>query len=252
VAEPVFQNILCGVDGSRPSAEAARQAAALASPGGHVEVVAVSSVGSGRTVLEDACRRAAKVDVSATWNVIAGSDVAKTLLEECAGYDLIAIGSTGTSPERNLFGRTASAIVHGSNVPVLIARHPEKGSFPDNVLLASDASPASDRAATLVARIGSAHDAKVTVVHVDGATTEARWALARETAELLEATGREPVVVEVSGDPDEEIARVAAQTDASLVVIGSRGLEGIKAMWSVSERVVRMAPCSVLVARPPS
>jgi nucleotide-binding universal stress UspA family protein len=92
----------------------------------------------------------------------------------------------------------------------------------------------------------------VTVLHVDGATTEARWTLARETAELLEATGREPVVVEVSGDPDEGIVRVAAQIDASLVVIGSRGLEGIKALSSVSERVVRMAPCSVLVARPPS
>jgi nucleotide-binding universal stress UspA family protein len=37
--------------------------------------------------------------------------------------------------------------------------------------------------------------------------------------------------------------------DASLVVLGSRGLGGIRALRSVSERVGARAPCSVLVLR---
>ena len=70
--------------------------------------------------------------------------------------------------------------------------------------------------------------------------------------ELLEATGREPAVSEVSGEPHEEIARLAGELEAGLVVVGSRGLGGVKALGSVSERVAHLAPCSVLVARPSS
>jgi nucleotide-binding universal stress UspA family protein len=36
---------------------------------------------------------------------------------------------------------------------------------------------------------------------------------------------------------------------AVLVVIGARGVRGIRALGSVSERVAHAAPCSVLVAR---
>jgi nucleotide-binding universal stress UspA family protein len=46
------------------------------------------------------------------------------------------------------------------------------------------------------------------------------------------------------------IVETAAREDASLVVIGSRRLEGVRALGSVSERVVHDAPCSVLVMRP--
>lgn len=38
-------------------------------------------------------------------------------------------------------------------------------------------------------------------------------------------------------------------TPESLIVLGSRGLHGIRALGSVSERVAHRAPCSVLVVR---
>jgi hypothetical protein len=53
------------------------------------------------------------------------------------------------------------------------------------------------------------------------------------------------------GDPAEEIVALAEGLDADLVVVGSRGsgLVGRLITGSVSEAVVRRAPCPVLVVR---
>jgi nucleotide-binding universal stress UspA family protein len=56
----------------------------------------------------------------------------------------------------------------------------------------------------------------------------------------------------VTGDPSEEIIRLANIYQADLIVIGSRGLTGVKRIiqGSVSSQVVEDAPCSVLVVKP--
>lgn len=56
----------------------------------------------------------------------------------------------------------------------------------------------------------------------------------------------------VTGDPAEEIIRLANIYQADLIVIGSRGLTGVKRIiqGSVSSQVVEDAPCSVLVVKP--
>ena len=56
----------------------------------------------------------------------------------------------------------------------------------------------------------------------------------------------------VTGDPAEEIVRLAHIHGADLIVIGSRGLKGLKRILqgSVSSQVVADAPCSVLVVKP--
>lgn len=56
----------------------------------------------------------------------------------------------------------------------------------------------------------------------------------------------------VRGDPSEEIIRLANIYQADLIVIGSRGLTGVKQILqgSVSNQVVEDAPCSVLVVKP--
>jgi nucleotide-binding universal stress UspA family protein len=53
------------------------------------------------------------------------------------------------------------------------------------------------------------------------------------------------------GRPDEEIVALAEELGAGLIVIGSRGLGGIRRalMGSVSDSVVRHAHCPVLVVR---
>jgi nucleotide-binding universal stress UspA family protein len=46
------------------------------------------------------------------------------------------------------------------------------------------------------------------------------------------------------------IVGVADSMGASLVVMGSRRLDGLRSMGSVSRRVVHEAPCSVLLVPP--
>ncbi len=55
----------------------------------------------------------------------------------------------------------------------------------------------------------------------------------------------------VSGEPAEEILRLANIYKADLIAIGCRGLTGLKRILegSVSSEVVAEAPCSVLVVR---
>jgi nucleotide-binding universal stress UspA family protein len=47
----------------------------------------------------------------------------------------------------------------------------------------------------------------------------------------------------------EALVARAAEAGADLLVVGSRGLHGVKALGSVSERVAHRAGCSVLVVR---
>jgi len=63
---------------------------------------------------------------------------------------------------------------------------------------------------------------------------------------------RESELEIVSGDPAEEIIRLANIYQADLIVIGCRGFTGVKRIiqGSVSSQVVEDAPCSVLVVKP--
>ncbi|MBE9226096.1 universal stress protein [Phormidium sp. LEGE 05292] len=56
----------------------------------------------------------------------------------------------------------------------------------------------------------------------------------------------------VTGDPAEEIVRLANIHHADLIIIGSRGLTGVKRILerSVSSQVIEDAPCSVLLIKP--
>lgn len=62
----------------------------------------------------------------------------------------------------------------------------------------------------------------------------------------------ESIIEIVTGDPAEEIIRLANIYQADLIAIGSRGLTGVKRIiqGSVSSQVVENAPCSVMVVKP--
>jgi nucleotide-binding universal stress UspA family protein len=70
-----------------------------------------------------------------------------------------------------------------------------------------------------------------------------------EDRKLLKATG----VVLVSNTPAEAIVNFARQSNIDLIVMGTHGRGGVAhlVMGSVSERVVRTAPCPVLTVRHP-
>jgi nucleotide-binding universal stress UspA family protein len=57
-----------------------------------------------------------------------------------------------------------------------------------------------------------------------------------------------------SASPSIEICRIASETKASLIVLGSHGRTGVlrRLLGSVAEATVRHAPCSVFVVREPA
>ena len=78
---------------------------------------------------------------------------------------------------------------------------------------------------------------------------DARGQLAR-TEQVLRAVPVHEVIEE--GEAAAVICREAADRGADVIVVGSHGRTGVKRLFlgSVSERVVRHAPCPVLVIRP--
>jgi nucleotide-binding universal stress UspA family protein len=65
--------------------------------------------------------------------------------------------------------------------------------------------------------------------------------------DLARVRRRSPEVESVDGHPVETL--VTASMYADLLVVGSRGLHGLRALGSVSERVAHEAKSSVLVVR---
>jgi nucleotide-binding universal stress UspA family protein len=74
----------------------------------------------------------------------------------------------------------------------------------------------------------------------------ANYAIEEAQSELLLVGAK---VYVLSGHPGEEICQLAAELSARAVVLGSRGRGGLKRLLlgSISDHVVRHAPCSVVV-----
>jgi nucleotide-binding universal stress UspA family protein len=264
-ADPTFASIVCGVDGSRPSREAARQAALLTDDGAALVYAAISwEQGKGATAVanlshnhaHDSLRQAqveaGEVDVNAALVGEHAADAADRLIELATGQDLLVLGIQGHSRAGGIMvGSAASAALHRSPVPVLVARRPPDGvAFPSRILLASDGTPTSDAAAELTARIAARHGSHVAIVGARDGAAPFRPGLAEHATRIMEATGTEPVMLDEPGPPHGGVTKAAHDFRASLVITGSRGLTGVSALRSVSERIAHAAPCSVLVVRP--
>jgi nucleotide-binding universal stress UspA family protein len=196
---------------------------------------------------------------------------------------LVVVGSRGLSGvKRFLLGSVSESVLHSAPCSVLIVRGRGRGASQKRarglrVLVAVDESEHALAAAQWLRLLGVPATSQVTILHVVEppgdrvpqllSTTapkfrEAAQALIRVTKErgrqVLERVRKvvthrgltvHPVLVE--GRPAEEIIRAAARTHADLVILGSRGMTGLKGAFlgSVSRRVARHAPCSVLVVK---
>jgi nucleotide-binding universal stress UspA family protein len=134
------------------------------------------------------------------------------------------------------------------------------------ILLATDLSGASDAASVQALDLARALAAELVVVSViDPATDpvtglrgtridrlrEARLAAAQALVVRGRHDGVRVTFLVWEGDPGEAIVEAAASEQVDLIVVGSHGRSGVGRMLlgSVSDFVVRRAPCPVLVVR---
>ena len=124
----------------------------------------------------------------------------------------------------------------------------------------SHARRALERAAALAepgTRVTVVAAAQLSVPVVHGAPLpgveglEERRAEVEEARRLLRRDGLEADVRAVVGAPADVLVEEARRLKADLIVVGARGLNGAErlVMGSVSSKVARTAPCSVLIVR---
>ena len=151
---------------------------------------------------------------------------------------LIAIGSHGQPRTRGiLLGSTATLLLHDAPCSVLLARETTH-LMPRRIVVGVDGSPESAVAYSVARYLAGRFDGDVSVVVAEGKKTIDPAAVSLIVGDGFHVIPEEPVRV-----------LTAASANADLLVLGGRGLHGIKSLGSVSERVAHRAACSTLIVR---
>jgi nucleotide-binding universal stress UspA family protein len=253
----VFDRAVVGVDGTDFGFEALHQTLALSPRGG--AVYAVTALNTSIAVhagfnmshvaaqLEEeaarACATAGEImggRLNCTTKVVRG-DAKHVLRHVCAEDDATLLALGGRSSSRFLgmmIGETASTLLHDTARSVFLAR-PQWGQrwHPNRIVVGLDGSDFSLAALAvaddLAERLGSAIQV---VTATGGKPVEREGAWAERVTEW---------------DPGHPFAALRDRsTMADLLILGSRGLHGVRALGSVSERVAHRAHCSALVIHP--
>jgi nucleotide-binding universal stress UspA family protein len=134
--------------------------------------------------------------------------------------------------------------------------------FPTVILLATDGSEEAWMASRMAAGVAEGTGSELHLVYVAGTggadprvyermRQSSRAFLDEQAGKMRDAGAKIAKKHLRNGRPDQEIVALAEELGAGLIVVGGRGLGGVKRalMGSVSDSVVRHAPCPVLVAR---
>jgi nucleotide-binding universal stress UspA family protein len=211
--------------------------------------------------------------------VIVAGEPAHEIANAVGDYDIdlvtvVTHGRRGLA--RALWGSTAEEIIAEAPCPVLTIRPPQHDFVEsrghqaevrlNRILLATNLRPSSIAASHLARELAAATNAELHAVYVLGDYFEqisvmfpegGHSALSRMRAEVKDrmqtfaGEGDTHVLTHIEeGRPYAEIVRLAAETDADLIVIGTSVhaslFGGAPALGSEIERVVRNAPCPVL------
>ena len=135
----------------------------------------------------------------------------------------------------------------------------------NKIVWATDGSENADRALDYAKSLASADGATLTVVHIvqkiatsgdkalawnaneEDVEAKANEIVSELSDEGLNATLR--IVTHVGPQPAHEIADIAREEEADLIVVGTRGHAAIAGLLlgSVTQRLLHVAPCPVLV-----
>jgi nucleotide-binding universal stress UspA family protein len=211
--------------------------------------------------------------------VIVEGEPAPEIARAVRDYDIdlvtvVTHGRKGLS--RALWGSTAEEIIAEAPCPVLTIRPPQhdfvehRGSHTEirlnRILLATNFRPSSAAATQVATQLANQTDAELHAVYVIGdyieqisvmfpegglnALSHLRGYVQEKMAGLRRDDSARAITHIAEGRTYEEIVRLAAETEADLIVIGTSVhaslFGGTPVLGSEIERVVRNAPCPVL------
>jgi nucleotide-binding universal stress UspA family protein len=248
----VFRDVVVGADGTAGSQLALRIAARLRADDGRLLALSVAEVQTAwRTGLEAGnwmnwLRAAAEEtrreslheleDIPHATARVANGVPGDILLDAVRSRrsDLLAIGPGRSSRAFGLvFGSTATRLIRECPCSVLVGRgEVAVDEFPRRIVVGVDGSPHAADAEAVGRLLAGSFDGQI---------------------RRLVATGGEPVDplwIDAAVDPRSPVeALTDASRDADLLIVGSRGLRGVKAVGSVAERLAHRAACPVLIVR---
>ncbi len=118
------------------------------------------------------------------------------------------------------------------------------------IVLATDGSATAETAERVAVALAAATKGKLTLVHAYDSLTKAEPAVARALG-LAEELGVKTEVLLSPEPPAEAILQVAEQTEAEIIITGSRGFyRAEQLIGSVVRKIATHAPCDVLLTRP--
>lgn len=255
----VFARIVVGVDGTEWGFEALRQALVLAQEE-HAVVHAVTALDTAPAIHTglhagqfaellaneaNEARNAAETIMGSgegrSARVVRGKPVAVLRRErDEMRATLVALGGRRSSRFLGIMlGDTGTELVHDAVCSVLLAYPTEDGPWrPRTIVVGFDSSTYALAALRTAEELANAHDGTVEVVAATGGKaieSDAAWAERVDT-----------------WDPAHPVAALVERSrTVDLVVVGSRGVHGIRTIGSVSERVAHQAHCTVLVVHDP-
>jgi len=184
--------------------------------------------------------------------------------------DLVVTARHGDHSVSEYFlGSTTERVVRHASCSVWVA-HPEDDDFAKGrlVMACSDFSEPAERAAVEAAEIATRVESPLALAHVytvdappfayDAKQPRRNQGMERRATELLEALAKDKLggkearlLVREHDSAVAGLCDIAAEEKAGVMVVGTRGRTGLQRLLigSTAERVVRHAPCSVLVAR---
>jgi nucleotide-binding universal stress UspA family protein len=248
----IFSRILCGVDGTPASLIAVRQAVRLQDEDGDLQLTAAANLakavhaglaaprvaelmrGEAETALADA-----KAIAPSALPKLANGDPVAVLLGEAEQATLVAVGSHGRGRAAGLFlGTVAATMLRDAPCSVLIAKAARDAErWSRSVVAGVDGSEASATAFAVARSAARRFGARLRAI--------------ASTKDQLDHEAAQEIAPELEEEPGRAVDVLrAASESADLIVVGSRGLHGLKALGSVSERVAHQASSSVLVVRP--
>lgn len=216
------------------------------------------------------------VEIAGSHVRVGNPDAEIVQLAEKLDAGLVVVGSRGLGPiRRTVMGSVSGSVVSHAHCPVMVVRgeiresEPTVGPIVAAVDGSEEAKLATWAAAELSVGTGSEihlvlvlptptrmyghhfYSADMEIQLLERARAEAREFLDAQAERVRSGGGRVAQTYLATGRPEEEIVELAEEIDAGMIVMGSRGLGGVRRalMGSVSGSVVRHAHCPVLVIR---